>query len=231
MSVNYLDIAVVVIVIGLGFIGYFKGFVKSCFGLLPLVCAVAGSYFVYPFMSKVMRGTFIYESIKNSVGDKLNLEQAVSNSIYSSQSELINSLNAPEFLKNALISNNNSVVYDILDVSGIEEYIAGFISNVSINIISVVVAFVAIFVVIKLIIRALDFASDLPVLSFVNQSCGFAVGIIKGLVIIWMIGIFLTFFYYSESFTKIFQMLNDSVIALFMYENNYLLFMILKIIA
>ena len=35
----------------------------------------------------------------------------------------------PEILKQALINNNNSVIYDILDVNGIEDYIAGYIAN------------------------------------------------------------------------------------------------------
>ena len=228
---NYLDIAVIVIILGLAFIGYLRGFVRTCLGFLPAVGALVGSYFTYPFLSKILRGSFVYRNIMDSVESKLGLETAINNSFYATQSELIGSLNTPDFIKNALISNNNSVVYDILDVSGIEEYIAGYIANVSVNIISMIIAFIAIFIIIKLIIGALDLVSDLPILSFFNKSCGFAVGFIKGTVLVWLVGIVLTFFYYNESFAELFRLLNESTIAHFLYENNYLLFMILKIFA
>ncbi|MBE6008301.1 MAG: hypothetical protein E7235_03775 [Lachnospiraceae bacterium] len=228
---NYIDIAVVVIILGMGFISYWKGFVRACLSFLPAAGALAGSYFTYPYLSKFLRGSFIYRNIVESVRSKLALETVLNNSIYSTQSDLINSLNAPDFIKDSLINNNNSVVYDILDVNGIEDYIAGYIANISVNIISMILAFIVIFIVIRLIIKALDIVSDLPVLSFFNKSCGFAVGIIKGTVTVWLIGIVLTFFYYNEAFANFFEMLGSSTLALFMYENNYLLFMILKIFA
>ena len=226
---NYIDIAVVVIILGMGFISYWKGFVRACLGFLPAVGALVGSYFTYPYLSRLLRNSFIYKNINDSIHSKLALETVFENSIYSTQSDMINSLNAPDFIKQALINNNNSVIYDILDVNGIEDYIAGYIANISINILSMIVAFIAIFIIIRLIIKALDIVSDLPLLSFFNKSCGFAVGIIKGTVTVWLVGIVLTFFYYNEAFTKFFEMLADSKLALFMYENNYLLFMILKI--
>lgn len=225
---NYFDIAVIVIILGLGIIGYVRGFIRTCLGFLPSVAAIFGAYITYPYLSKFLRKTFVYENIMKTVQDKLSFESAVSGM---AQSDVINSLNAPSFIKDALINNNNSVVYDILDVSGVEEYISGFIANVSINILAVVIAFIGIFIVAKLIIRTLDFVSDLPVLSFFNKSCGLALGLIKGVVFVWLVGIVVTFFYYNESFSNIIAMLNASKIALFMYENNYLLFMILKIIA
>lgn len=225
---NYLDIAVVAIIFGLGIISYCKGFVKACLGFLPIIGAVFGAYITYPTISKFLRGGFIYTKIADSIHSRLGIESALG-STFSSQNEIINSINAPGFIKNALINNNNSVVYDILDVSGIEEYISGFIANVCINILSLVAAFVVIFVIIKLIIHALDLIADIPFIGFINRSFGFAVGIIKGTVIVWIIGIILTFFYYNEAFAGFFKMLNDSRLALFMYENNYLLFMILKI--
>ncbi len=228
---NYIDIAVIILILGMGLISYWKGFVRACLGFLPAIGALAGSYFTYPHLSKIIRGSFIYGNITEGVRSKLALETVLDNSIYSSQRDLINSLNAPEFIKDALINNNNSVVYDILDVNGIEEYIAGYIANISINIISMILAFIVIFIIIKLIIKTLDIVADLPVLSFFNRSCGFAVGIIKGTVTVWLIGIVMTFFYYNETFSKFFEMLADSKLALFMYENNYLLFMILKIFA
>ena len=133
---NYIDIAVIIIILGMGFISYWKGFVRACLGLLPAIGALVGSYFTYPYLSKILRDSFIYKNLTDGVRSKLALETVLENSIYSTQSELINSLNAPEFIKDALINNNNSVVYDILDVNGIEEYIAGYIANISINIIS-----------------------------------------------------------------------------------------------
>ena len=64
---NYIDIAVVVIILAMGFISYWKGFVRACLGFLPAVGALVGSYFTYPYLSRLLRNSFIYKNINDSI--------------------------------------------------------------------------------------------------------------------------------------------------------------------
>ena len=135
----------------------------------------------------------------------------------------------PEFLQKALLENNNPVIYQLLDVEGLQEYIAGFLANTCINVLSVVLAFVLIYAAMALVLHALNLFSQLPVLNFVNHLSGFVVGAVKGLLFIWVGCIGLTFFQCNAGLQEVFAAMEDTIAAGFLYENNILLYLILTI--
>ena len=140
-------------------------------------------------------------------------------------------MNIPEFLKSALLENNNSVVHSLFETEKLQDYIASYFANICLNVISVVFVAVAFYIVMKLFLSALNIVSKLPVISTVNRLCGFAIGGAKGIFLVWFIGIILTFFYYNEALQVFFMLLEKSHITAFLYHNNLLLYMVLKIFA
>ena len=72
--------------------------------------------------------------------------------------------------------------------------------------------------------------SKLPVLGAVNRVFGFFAGILRGVVTVWLGGIFLTVFYYSTWAQPVVKMLLNSGPALWFYENNYLLLLIMRVL-
>ena len=148
-----------------------------------------------------------------------------------SQTNIINEMQIPDFLKGALLENNNSVVHALFETEQLQDYIASYIANICLNVISVVVVAVALYVIMKLFLKALNIVAEIPLISTVNRLCGFMIGGAKGVFIIWFLGIILTFFYYHEIFQQVFILLEKSHLAAFLYHNNLLLFMVLKIFA
>ena len=226
---NLFDILLIATIAVFGVLSYKKGFVRACFNFLPMLLSLLATYICQPVLSKILRGTFIYTSIKTGLFKSLNIENIIEEKAFETQTQLINNMKLPEFLKSALIENNNPVVYKVLDVEAIGDYITGFIANICINILAMIIISVVVFAICKALLLMLDLFTKLPVISSVNGMCGFAVGVIQGVFVIWIIGIVLTFFTFNEHFIPVFELLESSKIAKFFYENNLLLFMIIKI--
>ena len=224
-----MDIAVAAIIIFFAFKGYFSGFVKMCFSFIPHIAGILAAYLLTPTVSHILRNTFLYKMMKKGVGKALNIEGAVA--VNGGQGDVIDTLNIPSFLKDSLMENNNPVVYDLLDASEIGEYIAGYIANVCMNIIALILIFAVTFLIFKVILEALNIVAQLPVVSMLNSLGGVAAGVACGVFIIWLIGIVLVLFYSSALFVPVFEKLYESRLALPLYENNMLLFMVLKIFA
>ena len=152
----------------------------------------------------------------------MGLDSAIEQGASQAQTELIEAMPLPEFLKEALMENNNPVIYQLLDVDGIKEYIAGFLANVCLNILSVVLAFLLIYIVVSVVLNALHLFSKLPGLGFLNRFSGFLVGGVKGMCFVWLGFIVLTFFQCRGVFDSFFVTLEGTILANILYENTAL---------
>ncbi|MBS4960618.1 MAG: hypothetical protein KHZ62_07370 [Clostridiales bacterium] len=226
---NILDIAVIAVIGFFSIISWKKGFIKSCLSFLPMAASLFFTYKIYPFLSVAVRSTALYDSLKKLVADRLYLNEIITQGAGQSQAELINTMSLPEFIKSALIENNNKVVYDVLKVSGLGDYISGYIASVLLNILCLILTFLLLLLIMKLLLAALNLFAHLPVISLVNQFFGLLVGIIQGVGVVWLLDLALIFYYCSKPLSPVFDLLNQSLIAGKLYDSNLLLFMILKI--
>ena len=149
----------------------------------------------------------------------------------SAQNEIISGMPIPEFIKNAIVNNNNSVVYNIFNAETLQQYIAGFLTNILISIAVVVILYFLGLIIGKTVLKILDTANDLPVIGFLSKSGGFIIGLLKGVCVIWIAGIIITFFCYKPWAMEFISVLESSFAAGWLYKNNILLYVVLNIIA
>lgn len=228
---NWTDILVLVIIIISTVAAYRAGFVKACFNFFSSIISLVLAYNLYPVVSKWLRDSGWFDTVKQSVSSTLNLKQNIEQLSLNAQSEFINSLDLPNFLKSALIENNNSEIYSILDVSQIDQYISGYIASMCINIIAMIGTFLIVLIIIKVLVSVLDLVAKLPVLNFANRNLGAILGFAKGLLIVWILCVVVTFFYSNPTFEPVIAAIRQSTIAKFLYENNWLIFMVNQIFA
>lgn len=226
-----LDILALVLVVGTAVRAYRKGFVRAVLNFLPMVAALAATRFLTPTVSELLRKTPFFDALTNTVGNGLHLENAIGDADMQTQTDIIQSMHLPDFLKESLVENNNPVIYHLLDVESLQSYIAGFLANICINIISVLLVLIVVWLAVKFVLKALNLISKLPVLNFFNRACGFLVGLLKGLCVTWLICFVLTFFQCNSAFDFFFDALNLTHVALPLYENNILMYFILTIFA
>ena len=224
-----LDAIVLAVILGCGIAAWRKGFIRAALGFLPMLAALIGTKFVSPHVGKFLRGTFLFDSMSGSIRESMGLDAAIQEGAMRTQTEIIEGMPLPDFLKDALLENNNPVIYHLLDVDSLKEYIAGFLANVCLNILSVVLAFILIYIAVTVVLNALHLFSKLPVLSFFNHFMGFLVGGAKGLFFVWLGCIVLTFFQCSARLEGLFVALETTFAANILYENNILLYLILTI--
>ena len=219
-----LDGAVAVVILGCAVAAWRKGLIRAVLGFLPMALALLGTKAVSPFIGRFLRETILFDKMSDAIQTSMGLDTALQEGTMQTQNALIEAMPLPEFLKEALLENNNPVIYQLLHAESLKEYIAGYLANVCINVLSVAAAFVLIYIVVKVVINALHLFSKLPGLNFLNRFSG-----AKGIVCVWLAGIVLTFFQCRGAFAELFSAMERTLFAGYFYENNILLQLILTI--
>ena len=181
-----LDGAVAAVILGCAAAAWRKGLIRAVLGFLPMALALLGTKAVSPFIGRFLRETILFDKMSNAIQTSMGLDTALQEGAMQTQTALIEAMPLPEFLKEALLENNNPVIYQLLHAESLKEYIAGYLANVCINVLSVAAAFVLIYIVVKVVINALHLFSKLPGLNFLNRFVGFLVGGAKGLVCVFL---------------------------------------------
>lgn len=224
-----LDAVVLAVILGCAVAAWRKGFIRAAFGFLPMLAALIGTHIASPYVGKFLRETALFDSLSGSIRDSMGLDTAIKEGTMQTQTEIIEAMPLPDFLKEALLENNNPVIYQLLDVDSLKEYIAGFLANVCLNILSVVLAFLLIYIAVTVVLHALHLFSKLPVLSFFNRFMGFLIGGMKGVFFVWLGFVVLTFFQCRADLDGLFLAMEKTYVANILYENNILQQFILTI--
>ncbi len=227
---NGIDIFVIVVIAVCAVVGMKRGLVKTCLSFFTPVFSLVLTSRVYPAFSKFLRETPVYGMIEKGVEKALNL-QTISEGVSSQGNEVINGLSIPDFLKTSLIENNNTVVYNILDASGLREYIAGYIANVFLNIVSMIIVAVLIFIIIKVIFVMLDIVTKLPIIHGANSMAGLGIGVLQGILIVWIVFTVAVLFVSGDKLTWFYENLETSRLGMLLFKTDILLKMILRIFA
>lgn len=129
----------------------------------------------------------------------------------------------PGFLKEALLENNNTTIYEELGVSTFVEYVSSYISRMIIYILSFLVTFLLAIIIVKALIVAVDIIGELPGVGFFNHLGGGIVGAFAALLIVWLGFLVVTLVYTTDPGKQLFAQIEASKILTFLYEKNVLL--------
>lgn len=222
-----IDGIVILTVLLLVFMGYRKGFLFAAFSFLPMLCAFIGvKIFTVP-VANTIKNTVLYEKLIVGIGEKIAVDATFSERWM--EPDLLSYLDMPDFLKEILTNAGVDSVSGFLDMEGISLFLAESIADVCVFIFSGILVYFVILIAGKLLLHFLDFMANLPVLSFFNQLFGAAIGGVQGLLWIWIAGIVLALQECSGSMQAVFVALEQTKIATIVYENNFLLQMLLQI--
>ncbi|MEG2197277.1 MAG: CvpA family protein [Cellulosilyticaceae bacterium] len=218
-----LDIIIIVFIGLTGFIASRKGFIKAAYQLSSFILALVISVMVYPIMSSILKLMPMYEGIKN-----WNIERVSSLKIIGglqAQSDTIREATAwlPDFMSEQIVQNNNPEIYNLMHVEGLVEYISTYIADICINAMVIVIVWIIVRIILSIIVGTLDLFTKLPILNFTNKIVGFVLGITKGTCIIWLIYLVIPFLMIAPQFTVIENLLNQSILGQWLYNNNLIL--------
>lgn len=199
---NYLiDIAILFFISLFTFIGYKKGLIKIAFKLVSFILAIAISIALYkPLSSFIINYTTLDDSISQTISERLS-------SSTTSKEET-----------NSIISN----YYKEFQNSSIT-IISNSISNTIINISCIIIVFLISNIILLFFKFSGDLISKLPLIKQVNHIGGFIYGLLKGFVFVYLFFAILTIIAPITDISNFIKLINSSIIANIMYNNNIIL--------
>lgn len=220
---NTLDIMVAGILILSFAIGFTKGFIKTVLGLGAFFAAAALSLALSPAVSDaVSEHTSLDESLSIKVQQLLSVDDLPLPAADSLEEQLsiLGSVRLPEPLKERLLENNNTKVYELLDVDNLADYIGSYLAKTAINAMAYIAVFILALLAINVLAGILGFAARLPIIREINKLSGGIAGLILGLGFIWTFFAFSSFVISFQSMEPFTQMLEASAIAKHLYAFN-----------
>ena len=220
LSENILLILTIGILIGSVIVGAVRGFVKTFFAAFSVIIALIAATQLSPYVGKVIQHTPIYTGIAVQIEEKMDEQtEGIADRVVD-QIDTIAEFQIPGFIKDALIENNNSQMYDALGVYDFNEYVAAYMACLVINAASFLIVFLTAYIMIKIIEGALNLISKLPVLHSINTMGGLICGLVHGLIIIWLLGVVIMALAWTGPGMWASIQINEDPILGFIYNNN-----------
>lgn len=205
-----LDIILVAIIALNVFICYKKGLVKLAVGLIAVLVSVILAVLLYkPVSNIIINNTELDEKIKSAITENfVNEEETTEETEDNGFMKYIE-----KYVEDPVNKTKNEIVIEA----------SGVIATKLIDII----AMVSIFIVARLVLILLTFVTDmitsLPILKQFNELGGILYGIIKALLIIYVLLAIAFFIVYTIGSTGLADAIANSFITKFFYNNNLLL--------
>lgn len=213
--------AVAVLVLS-AFGGYRKGFFRTAITMSSFLIAMV----MVPVISPVVT-TYIKEHTK--------LEQTVYDTVYEflhqGGEEMMENISFSDFGDGFVLPKSweqaleNLPVEQLYDQMGMEEVLtryAAYYSSLIIRSVVYVVSVAISYLALRLVLGLTDLFGYIPVLSGLNRLAGLLLGLGRGIVILWMIGLVLILCSGYEWTAPVLAMIKESSMLTFLYRSNLL---------
>ncbi len=219
-----LDLSVIIVVSIFGIIGYKRGFIKSILTFGTSIIALVLSFIVYPMMTMLLRITPVYTWIYQTISKKV--EDISFGGGLQSQGDAItkNITWMPDILIEQVKNNNNTAMYDLLGATNIKEYISLYVTQMLMGMLALFLTWVVLKIILTTVIKLLSgIIEHLPIISTFNKQGGLCLGIIKGILMLSIVGLIIPILIEIPSIQSIYLEIQSSYLSKWLYENNLII--------
>ena len=189
--------------------GIRKGFIKTLFGLGAAIFSAIISFSFKERVAKIFSDKWFYDIVYNKVYSYVEGIKETVNTTGENVSQTLNN----GILKYFNIGNVE--VVDSESVEKITQSVAKPLSDTISKTVAFIVLFFALFIVITLLLKVIDTLAKLPVLAQLNGLLGFVAGIVKGIIICFVVVAVFKLVYpyiHVESLANYEEIVNSTVI-------------------
>lgn len=232
MKLTWLGIAVFVILLLFVWMGYKRGFIKEIVSFFFVFLSLSLAWAINPYINEfLVQKTPIYSTIQETCANFVQ-SQGEEDAEYETDStgDLIDSLKLPDLLRKNLEENNNAETYAELSVNTLAGYVSGYLAKTVINGLSYVLAYILSTIVIRLIVYVLNLIAGLPVLKTANKLTGGVVGLLKGIVFVWIALLVVTVLCGTEIGKTVLELIEKDTLLSTLYQYDPLVRIFLKIL-
>ncbi len=191
------DVVIVAIIALSTLLAYRKGLISLAIGLVSFIVALVLTLILYrPIASIIINYT--------------SIDDMIANSIYADSSDSID--------QNA---ENAEYLIDQAKNNLLPEAAHNLANNIITGIVALVL-FVAIQIILRLIKALANLIAKLPILSQINKAGGVVYGLLRGVLIIYVVMLLISISAEIDPENAAFTAIEDSYVGNFMYENNLL---------
>ena len=224
MNITYAGIAAIAVLVIFFCIGCFRGLIREFVSLLGVVIIFVLVWFARPYVSDFLKNsTPVYSKIEKgcetfarSLGDEMG-NVAISSM---DQAAVLANSSIPAVFRKQLIENNNAQTYQRLGVTSFSDYVAAFFAEKIFAGLVLIITWLLAAIIVKAVEVLLSAIARLPVLRTVNRAAGGLLGLVKGLVVIFLIMLLLTVLCRTEFGKTGLDLIREDTALNWFYENT-----------
>lgn len=187
------SVIVVLVFLVLMTVGYRKGFVEIALSLSATILAMILVVFVSPLISGAI---ITYTEIDDQISDSfVEYILANENVVYKiddkvevyDEVQAVMDIQLPDVLREKILEDNTTSMYEMLGVSNFYEYVGRYIANWIIKIATFVITMIAVLLFMKMFVFSLLVITKIPIINEVNRIGGLVLGAAAGVLILWLL--------------------------------------------
>ncbi|MGN0342963.1 MAG: CvpA family protein [Roseburia sp.] len=231
---NWLLIVVLAIIALCMFEGYHKGFLRMIFSMVIMVIVLVASSFVTPYMKIFLTqytgiNEYIQQGCEDYIRQKAQEQLAESTGLITDQA-VESGLYLPEALLDKLAGYGEGAVNDLVDGSGLYHELAESITEFVVGGIAYFLSVLLVFLISYVLMRILNLLAMLPGIKGVNKTAGLALGLVRGLLVIWLLFYLISMFCASSIGSQLLCYIDENEFLRWLYQHNLIMELIYKIL-
>lgn len=210
-------IGVIIFLVAMIAYGYMRGLIKIVFSMVATIATIVlAAVLTIPF-SGVLKNTGIGEGIEASVREIVEQAHII-------DEESVMELDFPKAVLEPIAKGTQNAQETI------QEYVIEELTDTIIKALTFLVLTLIIYIIVRIIIGVLDVFSKLPIINGINKWAGEVVGLVQGLLFIWIASLILTAFSDKEWAQEVFRQINDNGFLSFIYNNNMVIWLVTRLL-
>lgn len=215
---DYVILIGVIVILALSALyGYKRGFVHIVLSMVAmLVTFILAGLLTVPVSAMIKSATPLYDHIEKSVSELVAENNVDINSI--------SNLGLPKNIEEKIMEGAGEAL------GNFNEYIVDTLSDMLLKTLTFFGLIIVIYIIVRIVIVICDFISKLPVLNSINKTGGLVVGLVQGLLVVWIACLVVTAFSDKAWAQEVFRQINGNPLLTFIYDNNPIIYIVTKFI-
>ncbi len=223
---DMLFVAVLVILAGFGLHGYLRGMVRVLFSLVAVFLTIGLATAFTPCTAEFLREkTPVYHIIQEKCTEYIQ-EWTVQNGKESentdarSEETVIFGQKIPREMQDFFEAGAAESAGQLLENTGIYEKLGDFVAEQVLQRAAWTLSFFITLIVMIVLVRVLDLIAKLPVLDSINHIGGLAIGLLQGLIVVWILFLVIVLCQGNDWGRQMMQTIQENGFLRLLYDNN-----------
>lgn len=221
---DILLIVVLVILAGFGLHGYLRGMVRVLFSLVAIFLTIGLATALTPYTEQFLRTkTPVYDMVKEKCTEHIHqqAQERKKQDTDTKQQELtIFGLQIPEEFQSFFSEHVTDGADKLMEDMGIYEKLGDYTANFVLQRLSWILSFILISILLSMIVHMLDLITKLPVLKSINRFGGLVIGLLEGVVVVWLLFLIVVLCQGTEFGKEMMASIQQQPILKFLYDYN-----------